>query len=111
MKYVSDTPAVITGETDSLDVYPLSSVKPAKPVQERTLPPLVVHPQASFTDASLKMARHQEQRNAPDVKTDRRMYCRRIEHPSYLVELRSRMERRRHRQRINDATEHVDEEI
>jgi hypothetical protein len=111
MKYVPSLPSVVTGATDSLDVYPLSGVKPAKPVQERTLPPLVVHRQMQFDATTSEVAKRQEKRSDPLLQGERRTYCRRIEHPSLLAELRSRMERRRHKQRMGDPTEHVDEEV
>ncbi|MBI3479706.1 MAG: hypothetical protein HY016_05025 [Nitrosomonadales bacterium] len=111
MKYVPDNPPVVIGATDGMDAYPLSGVKSAKPVQERTLPPLVVHHPVQFDAAAAEITRQQERRHAQDVPADRRTYCRRIEHPVYLVELRSRMERRRHKQRMADVTEHVDQEV
>lgn len=111
MKYVPSLPPVATGATDSLDVYALSSVKPAKPVQERTLPPLVVHRQVQFDAAPPEIAEQQAKHRDTHVQAERRTYCRRIEHLPLLVELRSRMERRRHKQRMDDTTEHVDEEV
>ncbi len=111
MKYVPSLPPLVTGPADSLDVYALSSVKAAKPVQERTLPPLVVHRQMQFDAAPSEITKRQERRNDPHVQGERRTYCRRIDHPSLLAELRSRMERRRRKQRMNDTMEHVDEEV
>jgi hypothetical protein len=111
MKYVPSLAPVVTGATDSLDVYPLSSVKPAKPVQERTLPPLVVHRPMKLDAAPAENAVQQEKRHVPPAQADRRTYCRRIDHPSLLAELRSRLERRRRKQRMGDTTEHVDEEV
>jgi hypothetical protein len=94
-----------------LDVYALSAVKPAKPVQARTLPPLVVHRKLQLDTALTGGARQQEKRNDSPVQGGRRRYVRRIDHPSYLFELRSRLERRRRNQRKSDSTEHVDEEV
>lgn len=111
MKYVPSLPPLVTGAADSLDVYALNRVKPAKPVQERTLSPLVVHRQMQFDAAPSEIAEHQERRNDPNLQGERRAYCRRIDYPSLLAELRSRMERRTHKQRMGDTTEHVDEEV
>lgn len=111
MKYVPSFPPVLTGVPDSLDVQALSPVKPAKPVQERTLMPLVVHRQMQFDAAPAEISKHRERRNDPHFQGERRMYCRRVDHPSLLAELRSRMERRRRNQRMSDMTEHVDEEV
>jgi hypothetical protein len=111
MKYVPSLPPVVSGVADSLDVYALSRVKPAKPVEERILPPLVLHRQMQFDAATSEIDNRQERRNDPHLQGERRTYCRRIDHPSLLAQLRSRMERRRRKQRMSDTTEHVDEEV
>jgi hypothetical protein len=110
MKYVPSFPPVVTGVADSLDAHALSPVKPVKLVQQRTLPPLVVHRQMHFDAAPVEVAKRQERRNDPHLQGERRTYCRRFDHPSLLAELRSRMERRRRTQRKSDMAEHVDEE-
>jgi hypothetical protein len=53
----------------------------------------------------------EEKRHDPHVHGERRIYCRRTEHLPILVELRSGMERRRHNQRSDDITEHVDVKV
>jgi hypothetical protein len=111
MKYVPSLPPLVNGVADSLDVYALSRVKSAKPVRDRTLVPLVVHRQMHLEHPPSEIAEHKERRNDSHVQGDRRTYSRRIDHPSLLVELRSRMERRRRKKRMSDTAKHVDEEV
>jgi hypothetical protein len=109
MKFVPNLPPVTAATKDELEVDALAAVKPAKPVQPRTLPPLIVQPRT----------RHQAlpditgQQNPHDVRVhgERRIYCRRIEHLPVMADLRSGSDRRRHNQRGDDMTEHVDEEV
>lgn len=110
MKYVPSLPPVAAGAPEALDVHAMSGVKAAKPVQERTLPPLVMQRHAHSGAAPAELAGHPERRHDPHVQGERRTYCRRVEHLPVLVELRSGMERRHHTQRKGDATEHVDEQ-
>jgi hypothetical protein len=93
---------------DTLDVKALTRVKLAKHVQERTLPALVTQRHERLETPS-KLAEPQEKRHDTHVHGERRTYCRRIEHLPTLVELRSVADRRRHKQRDDDETEHVDE--
>lgn len=107
MQYVpSLTPPVTAPETGP-EVKALAGVKRAKPVQARTLPPLVVQPHARY-EAPPEAAGNEEKRHDPHVYGERRTYCRRIEHLPILVELRSGIDRRRHNQRAGDIAEHVD---
>lgn len=104
MIIVPGIPLPITEVEDNMGVKALAGVKSAKRVQQRTLPPLVVQ------------RRHEEtpdrtQRHDPHINGERRTYCRRFEHLPVLMELRSAIERRRHKQREVDATEHIDEEV
>lgn len=110
MKIVPDLPPPITVVKDRLEVQALTEVKPAKPVQARTLPPLVVQRHKRH-EAPSDLAGLQEKRHDTHVHGERRTYCRRIEHLPFLVELRSLTDRRRHKQREGDATEHVDEVV
>lgn len=107
MKYVPSLPPPITGVETGPEVKALAGIKRAKPVQARTLPPLVVQPHVEH-EASPEVARKEEKRRNPHPHGERRIYCRRIEHLPVLVELRSVLERRRRNQRASDITEHVD---
>ncbi|MDD2915679.1 MAG: hypothetical protein PHP70_10230 [Gallionella sp.] len=110
MRIMPGLPPPITIEKDNFGVKALTRIKPVKPVQERNLPPLVTqrHEQpeipSDFTEP-------QEKRHDPHVHGERRIYCRRTEHLPILIELRSLADRRRHKQRGDDETEHVDEAI
>jgi|SRR3989338_5936029 len=110
MKYVPSLPPPVTGAGAGLEVKALVGIKRAKPVQARTLPPLVVQPHARHETPAVTAGK-EEKRHDPHVHGERRIYCRRIEHLPILVELRSGMERRRHNQRADDITEHVDVKV
>ncbi|MEQ1526998.1 MAG: hypothetical protein ABL911_09665 [Gallionella sp.] len=110
MKFVPSLPPPITVPKESMAVKALVRVKAAKPVQTRSLQPLVIQPHA-LRVASPAISELQEMRHDKHYLGERRTYCRRTEHFLILVELRSREDRRRHQQRQEDVTEHVDEEI
>ena len=110
MKYVPSLPPPVTGVGAGLEVKALAGIKRVKPVQARTLPPLVVQPHTRHETPAVT-AKKEEKRHDPHVHGERRIYCRRIEHLPILVELRSGMERRRHNQRADDITEHVDVKV
>jgi hypothetical protein len=109
MKFVPSLPPVTAVTKDELEMEALAAVKAAKPVQPRTLPPLVVQPHARH-QASPDIAGQQKPYDVR-VHGERRIYCRRIEHLPILVDLRSGFDRRRHNQRGDDMTEHVDEKV
>lgn len=110
MKYVPSLPPPVTGVETGLEVQALTGVRRARPVRARTLPPLVVQPHIRH-EASPDAAGEGEKRHDPHFHGERRTYCRRIEHLPFLVELRSGKDRRRHHQRADDMTEHVDVEV
>lgn len=107
MKYVPNLPPPATVPGTEPEVQALAGIKRPKPVQARTLPPLVVQPHAR-REAPVEAAGKEEKRHDPHVHGERRVYCRRIERLPILVELRSEIERRRHNQRADDMTEHID---
>ena len=92
------------------EVKEITGAMPAKPVQERTLPPLVLqqHVQHEYTPGTDEQP---ERRHLDVQQEERRTYCRRINHQPVLEELRSSVERRRHNQRGTDMKEHIDEEV
>jgi hypothetical protein len=90
---------------ERLEVKRLAAVKAAKPVQPRTLPPLVAYAHA----APPRDQAQPEERRAP-LQEERRSYCRRITHLPVLEELRSAIYRRKNTQRETDQAEHIDVE-
>jgi len=108
MKYVPSIPPPVTGTGTGLEVDALAAVKRAKPVQPRTLPPLVVQPRH---EAPPEAAGKEEKRHDPQGHGERRVYCRRLERRSILVELRSEIDRRQNNQRASDITEHIDVKV
>lgn len=109
MRYVPSirTPLVIAKE--GLRVQALDRIRAAKLVRERTLPPLLVHHPIQL-EKTFVPGVSEDMRHAPQLHGERRIQCRRIEHRPILVELRSEIERRRHKQRAKDKTEHIDVE-
>ena len=110
MRITPILPSPIAIKKDSLGVNALTSIKPVKSVQERTLPPLVTQ-LYERPEIPPDLTEQQEKRHDPHVHGERRTYCRRTEHLPILVELRSIADRRRHKQREEDETDHVDEEV
>jgi len=110
MQYVPSLPPPVTGAEVGLEVNALAGVQRAKPVQERTLPPLVVQPHARH-EVPAEVAENEEKRHDPHVHGERRLYCRRLEHLPMLVELRSEIDRRRRNQRASDIAEHNDVKV
>ena len=111
MKFVPSLPPPVTSAELGLEVKALAGVQRAKPVQARTLPPLVIQPHARHVappEVAEKAAGKEEKRHDPHVHGERRLYCRRIEHLPILVELRSEIDRRRRNQRASDMAEHID---
>lgn len=87
-----------------MTIFGPAGVKAAKPVQQRTLQPLLVPPREQYEPAG-EVA---ERRHDRHPQGERRTYCRRSRRQPVLVELRAGLERRRHNQRAKDPTEHVD---
>lgn len=105
MQYVpSIPPPGAPAAGDRMKVYGLTAVKAAKPVQPRTLPPLVTPPH----ERNEPLGEEAERRHERHPQGERRIYCRRSRHQPVLVELRSGLERRHHNQRAEDPTEHID---
>ena len=110
MKYVPSLPPPVTVPGEGYGVKALTRVRSTKPVQPRTLPPLVVQPHKQPV-APPEPIPHDERRHAEPLPEERRAYCRRTNHLLVLEELRSAIERRQHKHRGTDATEHIDEEV
>lgn len=93
---------------ESLEVTGVAAVRPVKPVEERTLPPLVSHGHRLPLHTSSDTSQHEKRQVT--VHEERRFVCRRIQHLHVLEELRSSVDRRRHNQRSTDLQLHIDEE-
>lgn len=107
MKYVPEPPQPTTVPVTGAEVKALAGVRHAKPVQERTLPPMVVQRRTQHA-VHPEAAGNEEKGYNPRFHGERRAYCRRVERLPIILELRSGEDRRRHNQRIGDLTEHVD---
>lgn len=110
MKYVPSPSPPATGATDLWEINNLTGAKPVKPVQKRTLPPLVSQPrQEQPESAPVRPVEEAERRHAGPYQEDRRTYCRRVVHLPILEEFRSGVDQRRHHLRRGDITDHIDE--
>lgn len=98
MHLVPIIPRPKTGVEESLAVSGVAVIKPAKPVQERTLVPM--------RSEAARPEKAQVSRQA-----ERRIVCRRLHHPTILEALRSSIDRRRHQQRKTDVQLHIDAEV
>ena len=103
MQFVPIIPGPRNLLEERLEVKRLAAVKAARPVQPRTLPPLRTHPH----QAPHREITEQERRHAAP-QTERRSYCRRVQHLPVLEELRSAIDRRKNSQRGTDQPEHID---
>lgn len=86
---------------DSIEVTGIAAVKPAKPVQQRTLPPLLSYGHRQQAGTPSEIYQH-EKRKVTQLQEERRLVCRRVKHTAILEELRSAVDRRRRM--------HIDEE-
>ena len=116
MQYVPSLLSPGTAPETGLEVKALAGIRRAKPVQARTLPPLVVQPHARHVAppevaGKEEAAGKEEKRHDPHVHGEHRLYCRRLERLPMLVELRSEIDRRRRNQRASDIAEHVDVKV
>jgi hypothetical protein len=110
MQFVPINPSQRTFLEDMLEVKRLAAVRAARPVQQRTLPPLLVLPRAAQQQENLEQESQQQERRHAVVREERRKYCRRVQHLPVLVELRSAIDRRKNAQRKTDWAEHIDVE-
>ena len=110
MKYAPSLPPPTTGVADKWALNGVAGTRPVKPVQERTLPPLVSHPHPDEQKISSDLADKAERRHEMPFQ-ERRIFCRRVAYQPILEELRSAVERRRNRQRSEDLADHIDEKV
>jgi hypothetical protein len=109
MQLVPIIPQPKTGVEASLEVTGVAAMKPAKPVQERTLPPLLSYAKERPVQIANEIKQHKTREVAR--QTERRIVCRRLHHQPILEELRCAIDRRRHQQRRTDLRLHIDEEV
>jgi len=93
MQLVPIIPQPKVGVEDSLEVQGIAAVKRAKPVQERTLPPLVTLAHEPLSQLVFEVAGEEGPRRIQ--LPERRIICRRVQHMTILEELRSVIDRRR----------------
>ncbi len=109
MQLVPIIPQPVIGVEDSMQVKGVAAVKPSKPVQERTLPPLLT--QAHEPQSQLVVEVYGENGPQRTQLPERRIICRRLRHSTMLEELRSVIERRRSKQGATDFQLHIDEKV
>ena len=109
MQLVPIIPQPKTGVEAGLEVTGVAAIKPAKAVQERTLPPLLSH----VNEQSVHIVSEVKQHKTREIsrQAERRTICRRLHHQLILQELRCAIDRRRHQQRRSDLRLHIDEEV
>jgi len=107
MRYVTSLPPVPTSPNtrQPQGLTRIHAVKPV-PTDEEAVPS--VQSQAP-RQVPLPPVKPQYQRAEPFE--DRRKICRRVNHLPVLVELRSGIERRKHRTRTGDLIDHIDEKV
>ena len=99
MKFVPDIPPPASG-ADGLSIKaPTAGTRIKSTLPRKPAPSLKV-----TSESEPK----QDKRQNPHGQQERRTYCRRIIHLPVLIELRSHVVRRQHKQRATDPTEHVD---
>ena len=114
MHLVPIIPQPKTGVEDRLEVKGVAALKAAKPVAERTLPPLLSYAHEPQRQAAGDVVRQHNRRvsDRPGMvdQGERRLACRRFQHLPILEELRSLLDRRRHKRRKTDSDQHIDVE-
>ena len=111
MQYIQNLPLPpsLNGLEDKNEVKKLTEVEPVKPVPEHTQPSLVFRPFTRY-EQQRNLVKPVERRHAETHLGERRIICRRIKTQPLLKELRSKVDRRRHKQRKTDITEHINED-
>ncbi len=108
MQIVPIIPQSQTGVKEKLEVAGIAAMKAAKPVEARTLAPLVSD---SHERAEPKYVEKNKRKEHFMIRQeDRRSIYRRLHHQAILIELRSSIDRRKHQQRKTDIQLHIDEE-
>lgn len=110
MQFVPSLPPPIRVPEESGEINRLAEVNKVKDVLEQPVatPTIKQHVQH---EPPPDLVETSEKRNAESELAERRTFCRRIGHQTLLAELRSEADRRRRKQRKNDLSEHIDEEV
>ena len=108
MHLVPIIPRPKTGVEESLAVSGVAVIKPAKPVQERTL--VLMRSFAHGQPLQMISEAARPEKAQVSRQAERRIVCRRLHHPTILEALRSSIDRRRHQQRKTDVQLHIDAE-
>lgn len=112
MQYIQNLPLPpsLKGLEDTNEVKKLIEIEPVKPAPERIQPFLVFRP-FTRSEHPNNLIKPLERRNTEPHLGERRKICRRIKTQPLLKELRSKVDRRHHKQRKTDITEHIDENV
>lgn len=108
MRFVPSLPP-LPAPTEEEEPRPLRAIRPVRPVEPRTLVPRVIQrfgPKARVEEAGGPTAVRLEQR----TRSDRREWCRRLQHGHPFLDTRSELERRKGGRRDSDIVTTLDEE-
>lgn len=108
MQLVPITPQQKIGVETSLEVTGGAAVKPAKPVIDRALPPLLTYAHEQPDRVSSEITPHEKRQLIQQA--DRRIVCPRFQHLPILEKPRLAIDIPRHKQRSTDYRLHIDEE-
>lgn len=104
----------VLGTEERLDVAGVAAMKSIQPVEEGISPPLVKPHNEPSEKIPDDISRSQISRQEADKvirQSDRRLFCRRVDHQIIMQELRSSIDRRRFAQRKTDIKLHIDEMV
>jgi hypothetical protein len=110
MRYVPNLPPPLTAPEETGELHALAAVKPVKPVQQRTLVPIVKQRFAEREPTEGGQIAPTGSEIERRTGADRRTYCRRIQHQPVLLDLRPGVDRRHRSQRKTDIATSIDEE-
>lgn len=110
MQFAPSLPPPIRVPEESGEITKLAEVNKVKDVLEQPVatPTIKQHVQHEPPPGQVETS---EKRHAEGELAERRTFCRRIGRQTLLAELRSAADRRRKKQRNNDRSEHIDEEV
>lgn len=110
MRYVPSLPPPTLTGLGTREVRGVTRTRPIRPTRVRS------HPE-EYVDLGPVREPHPEAPPVPPVEhrvvhpEERRIACRRVAHRPVLLDLRSGPDRRHHKLRSSDPTEHIDEEV
>lgn len=109
MRFVPSLPSLPSVKEED-EPHPLRAIRPVRPVEPRTRVPLVIQrfrPKARAEEVASgpKVVRLEER-----TTSDRREWCRRLQHGQPFLDTRSDLERRKNKRRDNDIVTTLDED-